>query len=222
MLKLALQLPMMLLPWALRRRVLNAVYGYRIDRGARIGFSLIGCEGFEAADAVRIGHFNLFRNLSSVKLGHAVIIGSWNWISATPRGDALHYVNQPEREPALIMHDHSSLSARHYLDCTDLVEIGAYSVIAGINTQIITHGIEIERGIQMSGPVRIGAYCFIGSRSTFLKNTALPDRSVLAAGAVVAKPLIGAFGLFGGIPAARIKELPADAAFFNRATGFVA
>lgn len=221
MLRLAAQLPLMLLPWSWRRRLLNRLYGYRIAPGAKIGLSIIGCASFEAADGVRVGHFNVFRNLSSVMLGREVIIGNWNWVSATPAHHPDHYVDQPERNPSLIMHEHSSISTRHYFDCTDLVDIGAFSVIAGLNTQIITHGIDIARGRQTAGPVRIGNYCFVDSRSIFLKNATLPDRSVLAAGAVVAKPLIGALGLFGRVPAFRIKDLPADSAYFSRTNGFV-
>lgn len=221
MLKLVLQILLMATPWPIRRRLLNRVFGFRIAPTARVGLSIIGCRNVEVGDGAVIGHFNSFRNMSRLEIEPGVVIGNFNWFSATGENHPVHYRDQPGRDPSLVIRTYASISSRHHFDCTDRIDVGAFTTIAGGNTQVLTHGVDVNTNRQMCGPVRIGAYCFVGTRSIFLMNTSLPNNSVLAAGAVVAKKLTGDYSLFGGVPAMRIKDLPKDALYFSRPTGIV-
>ncbi len=53
-------------------------------------------------------------------------------------------------------------------------------------------------------PVRIGDRCWIGARVTILPGVAIGDEVTVAAGAVVARD-IGPGGLYGGVPARRLR-----------------
>lgn len=57
--------------------------------------------------------------------------------------------------------------------------------MAGCNSQFLTHSIDIYFNRQGSKPIIIGNYCFISTRVTILGGSSLPDKSVLAAGAVL-------------------------------------
>ena len=76
-------------------------------------------------------------------------------------------------------------------------------------------------GRQDSHPIEIGEYCFVSTGVKILGGAVLPDHSVLAAGAVLNKPMKDAFLLYGGVPAKRIKDVPKDAKYMNRDKGFV-
>jgi acetyltransferase-like isoleucine patch superfamily enzyme len=54
-----------------------------------------------------------------------------------------------------------------------------------------------------------------------LGGAALPDRSVLAAGAVLNKAHSEAFAVYAGQPAVRVKGLDPEAGYFHRPRGFV-
>lgn len=57
-------------------------------------------------------------------------------------------------------------------------------------------------------PVRVGDGCWIGARAVVLPGVSIGDGCVIAAGAVVTKDC-APDGLYGGVPARRLKDLPA-------------
>ena len=111
--------------------------------------------------------------------------------------------------------------SQHIIDCTDRVDIGAFTTIAGYHSQLITHGINVVDGRQDCKPIRIGAYCLVGTRVTVLGGAALPDRSVLGAGSVLNKAHAEEYAVYAGQPAVRVKALDPEAAYFRRESGFV-
>jgi hypothetical protein len=48
----------------------------------------------------------------------------------------------------------------HLLDCTDRIEIGRLSTIAGYRSIIITHGIDYVNSRQICRPIKIGDFCY--------------------------------------------------------------
>jgi acetyltransferase-like isoleucine patch superfamily enzyme len=99
--------------------------------------------------------------------------------------------------------------------------VGRFTTIAGNHSQFLTHSIDIVAGRQNSEPIEIGDYCFVSTRCVILGGGRLPSQSVLAAGAVLTKAFDASFSLYGGVPARCIKELPKEARYFHRVTGFV-
>jgi acetyltransferase-like isoleucine patch superfamily enzyme len=119
------------------------------------------------------------------------------------------------------MGPHSAITSRHYIDCVESVTIGAYATVAGIRSQFFTHSLDIEKSQQSAQPITIGAYTMIGTGSTLLPGTSVPDCAVLGAGSVVTGRLTESLYLYAGVPAKPIRQLPADLKYFTRTDGHI-
>nr|WP_201723967.1 hypothetical protein [Rhodopirellula sp. SM50] len=85
----------------------------------------------------------------------------------------------------------------------------------------MTHSIDVVANRQDARPITIGDYCFIGTDSVVLGGAVLPPRSVLGAKSLLNNEYTDSQQLYAGVPAKRIKNLPDDAKYFTRETGFV-
>jgi len=93
----------------------------------------------------------------------------------------------------------------------DLIEIGDRCSIAP-EVMFCTTSHEIgdhyrRTGELTSAPIRIGQGCWIGTRATILPGVSIGDGCIIAAGAIVTKDC-EPNGVYAGVPAKRIKELP--------------
>lgn len=59
----------------------------------------------------------------------------------------------------------------------------------------------------ISAPIRVGAGCWIGARAMLLSGVTVGEGCVIAAGAVVTSDC-APNGLYGGVPARRLRDLP--------------
>jgi acetyltransferase-like isoleucine patch superfamily enzyme len=203
------------LPWFLKRAALSLFLGYEIDRRARIGLSIVDADRVKLGRGCRIGHFVAVRDLEALEVGNFSYIGNFCWISGAPRSDQ-DFAHIPERRPELRMGSCSILTSRHYIDCSDAVEIGDYSMLAGGYTQVLTHEISVDEGRQRTEPVRIGSHSLIHTRCVLVAGTRVPDQVVIAAGAVVRGELEGSHALYGGLPARKLKDIDPEAVFFTQ------
>lgn len=213
-------LAVVLLPWSLKRWVLRRFWGYQIADSARIGLSYVFPHHLMMGEGARIGHLNVAIHLERLECGAHSIIERSNWITGHALGGG-HFGHRTQRDPALLLGEHAAITKSHIIDCTDRVEIGAFTTIAGYHSQLITHGINVVEGRQDCKPIRIGAYCLVGTRVTVLGGAVLPDRSVLGAGSVLNKAHGEEHAVYAGQPAVKVKDLDSDAAYFHRANGFV-
>lgn len=87
------------------------------------------------------------------------------------------------------------------------LEIGDYTQIAP-NVVIVTanHDIYDSRN-HITGPVKIGKYCWIGAGAKIMPGVELGDFTIVGAGAVVTKSFAEGYCILGGVPAKVIKEL---------------
>lgn len=215
------RLCVVLLPWFLRRTVLRTIYGYEIDPTARIGCSWIFPRHLVLRAHARIGHLNVAINLERLELGAHATIDRANWITGFPAGDARHFAHCATREPVLLLGAHGAITKHHHLDCTDRIEIGAFTTVAGYGSQLLTHSIDLQRNRQDAAPIVIGEYCFVGTDVVILGGARLPPRSVLGAKALLNKAHATPGQLYAGVPAEPVQAVPADAEYFRRTTGFV-
>ena len=197
-----------------RRALLRHLWGYDVHPSASIGLSLIDSSVASFGPRCRVGHFSIIRNLEELVLAQDARVGTFNWIYGA-RGTR-HFKQERERRSALILQEGASVTSRHLIDCTDTVEIGAFSTVAGFRTQILTHAIDITRCRQSCEPVRIGSYCFVGTGCIILKGSAFPERSVLSAGSVFAGKGEGAWHLYRGNPAKAVRTISEDSGYMLR------
>jgi acetyltransferase-like isoleucine patch superfamily enzyme len=216
-----LKLIIFLFPWKLKRWFLVRIFGFDIDRSARIGLAWIYPKHLRMGKEARIDHFTVAIHLDSIELGDFATIGRSNWITGHPGGSKKHFVHQTDRRPQLLVGEHSAITKRHYLDCTNEIRVGRFVTIAGHRSEILTHSIDVLAGRQDSKPIEIGDYCFIGTRCIVLGGARLPSQSVLAAGAVLTRAFEASFSLYGGVPARLLKAIPKEAQYFHRTAGFV-
>jgi acetyltransferase-like isoleucine patch superfamily enzyme len=169
----------------------------------------------------RIGHLNVCRGITLLELGPSATLGRGNVITGTPKSNARHYRDHPDRNPELVLGPHAALTNGHHIDCTDSVIIGGFATVAGHGSQVWTHGFDLLESKQSAAPVRIGAYTMVGTRCVLIKGSELPDCSVLAAGAVLTTAMTDPYYMYGGTPARPLRPMPREARYFTRVTGSV-
>lgn len=211
----------LLLPWKMRRSFLEKQFGYKIHPSCRIGFSCVFPTRLIMEEGSRIEHFTFCKNIDLLHLKAHASIGQGNWITGFPLGLSRHFAQEKDRRPELILGEHSAITHRHLIDCTNSVTIGNFTTMAGFQSQIVTHRIDIEQNRQASSPVRIGDYCFVGTNCVLLGGSALPDFSVLGAKSLLNKGFSEMYQLYGGVPARPIEKLSPDCKYFRRTKGFV-
>lgn len=189
--------------------------GWNVGQGCRIG-PVIAVSGayLSLEDGARVGAFNMVRGIR-LELGSGSTIGSWNWFSA-----AGEFRGQIGTHALLRVGRQSSITSRHYVDCSGGVLIGDFTTVGGQRTTILSHGIDFVESVQVPGVVEIGSRSFVSTNCVLLMGSVLPERSVLAAGAVLTRSRgVREPGIWGGVPARHLGV--AEGAYFDRAQGFV-
>ena len=211
----------MFLPWTLKRALLTRLLGYRLDPSARIGYSLLIAASVRMGKNARIGNLTVCRGLKALEVGDFGSIGNINWVTGGADKTLPRAGGENRAEPTLGVGDHGAITNRHYIDCSDRIEIGAYTTVAGVRSQLLTHSIDLDKNRQQTGPIKIGAYCFVGTGCTVLAGATLPDYSVLAAGSVLREAMSQPWTLYAGVPATGKKRIPEEHAYFHRKVGYV-
>lgn len=213
-----------ILPWKIKRFILTRFYGYEIDKSARIGISYIFPKRLTMGAHTVIRNFCVCINIDLLKMNDYSRIGRGCWITGFPTGTkSSFFSHQKCRRAEFIIGNYTLILRNHHFDCTNQIKIGNYTTIAGYNSQFLTHSINVHENRQDSSPIRIGDYCFIGTRNIFLGGSIVPSKSVTGAGAVVVKDLssYGDYSLFGGVPAKFIKRMNINDMYFQRTVGDV-
>ncbi|HJX98297.1 MAG TPA: hypothetical protein VJ281_05430 [Chthoniobacterales bacterium] len=219
--KTILKLFSCLLPWHLRRAFLESQFGFQIHPTARIGLAWIFPNRLIMEEGSSIGTATVCKGIDLLHLKAHAIVGRGNWITGFPLGGSKHFAHEADRRPELIVGEHSAITNRHLLDCTNSVTIGRFSTFAGFHSQIISHSIDLAENRQSSKPVRVGDYCFVGTNSVLLGGSALPDFCVLGAKSLLNKTFSETYQLYAGVPARPVKALSRDCKYFQRTEGFV-
>jgi acetyltransferase-like isoleucine patch superfamily enzyme len=170
----------------------------------------------------KIGNLNIAVHLDLISIGKYSSISRGNWITGFPsKTNSKHFSHQTERESKLLIGEHSAITKNHHIDCTSTITIGNFVTIAGYNSQLLTHSINILENRQDSSPIIIGDYCFVSTNVVVLGGAHLPSYSVLGAKAMLNKKMNQEYCMYGGIPAKFISEIPKTAKYFDRSTGFI-
>jgi len=209
-------------PWAIKRFILNKWFKYNIHKNAHIGLSWVFPKELIMGDKAKIDHFTVGVNFDKLVMEEASYIGRANWITGFPTStDSAHFKHQPDRKAELLIGRHSAITKNHHIDCTNTISIGAFSTIAGYNSQLLTHSINTFENRQDSAPIFIGHHTFVGTNVVILGGAILPANSVLGAKSMLNKKHINEWSLYGGVPAKLISNIPVTHKYFNRSEGFV-
>ncbi len=219
--RLLLQCLFFLAPWFLRRRLLQLVFGYRIDATSRIGLSLIDVGELVIGPQCRIEHFNVIFGLDQLRMDEDNVIGKFNWISGLRKNQTEFYRDQPERSSRLILERGAVIAHRHLIDCADTVEFAEMAALGGWSSQIITHGVDMMTNRQRCGRVKIGRSAYVATHVVILKDSIIPDFCAVGAGSVYRSRNEKPYGLFSGVPAQRVREIDPEALFFHREHSFI-
>ncbi len=216
-----LRLFIVVLPWRLKRFLLQRLCGYELHPTSHIGLAWVYPERLVMGAHSSIGHLTVCKGLELLFLAEHSVIGRLNWISAYPRNLPPHFSHMPDRKPRLVMGQHAAITHRHIVDCTEEVTVGAYATVAGYRTQILTHSIDLLECRQGAKPVRIGSYSFVGTACTILGGAVVPDYSVLGAHSLLNRAHEESYRLYAGVPAKPVSQLDPKMKYFTRATGFI-
>lgn len=219
-LRYLIQLFLFPLPWAIRRRALSFLFTMSLPASCRIGLSFLDAKQVTLGEGARIGHLNVIKGLWALEIGAHGRLGNGNWVTGW-RGATPHFDLETARASVLKIGDHSAITNRHLIDCTDAVIVGTFTTFAGWGSQILTHAIDLTACRQSCAPVHIGDYCFIGTRVVIQKGSRFPNKSVLGPGSVLHGEKVTEGWLYGGVPARPIKAIGEDGGYFVRDTGFV-
>jgi len=209
------------MPWTLRRVYLRAVFGFQLHPTSRIGLAWILPQKLVLHEHSSIGNMTVCKHIDLLELGPHATIGRGNWITGFPSGPWKPFSHDKNRKPELVLGAHSAITNRHFIDCTSRVSIGAFTTFAGYQSQILTHGISIERARQESAPVEIGEYCFVGTNCVLLGGSLLPSYSVLGAKSLLNKAYQESHTLYAGVPARALKKIDSSSLYFSREQGAV-
>ena len=203
-------------PSFLKRFFYRHLFGYKIGKRVRIGLSIIDVDNCVIEDDTSIGHFNIFIGTKSVSVGDHTIIGHFNvfrggdLISIGRYCEILRFneINSlskttmiNEVDQTFIIGDGTMLGASHKIDFTDRVEVGKCVILGGRNSSVWTHN------RQMTKPVSIGDYAYIGSEIRIAPGGEIPANSIVGIGSVITKKLEGEYKVIAGVPARVISDL---------------
>jgi acetyltransferase-like isoleucine patch superfamily enzyme len=207
------------MPQVLKRRAMERLLGARINRSATIGLSIVDCDDLDMGPGSRIGHFTVLRGLRRAHLGSGATVGNFNWITAAPVFQSRS--EGTDGDGCFTLGRESAVTSRHYVDCSGGVTIGEYTTIAGVRSTILSHQIDVHEGLQSTRSTHIGDYCLVSSNVCMTPGASIPDRSVIAMGAVVVGHLEVVGALYGGVPARLLRSGIDTGAYFRRARGYV-
>lgn len=192
------------LPSAIMRPFLRLL-GHKVGKGARIGFSFVKCPKMILEANSRLGHLNLIM-IPELQMGENSSIGYLN-IFKGPFSAILHpfaaigqknYLTRGGQgvsfgESHLQLGTWSKITAGHHIDLTRSIEFGEYSILAGLGSQMWTHGYYhgesgIER-IRIDGSISIGDNVYVGSACVFNPGVQVGNAIHLGGGTVISKDL---------------------------------
>lgn len=199
------------LPAYVARLIVNLFRGYNIEKGSKIGFSLMLCDELYLSSTSSIGHFNFIsirklkmmernkiRHLNFIKGAIDLKMDKGAWINSQNKitGPMEYY-----KIPLFWMQNNSVIIMKHLFDVTDNITLGEGCLFAGAYTQVWTHAFHLgsERNVRVDGAIKIGKKCYIGANSVLCSGVSLADNVVVGANTTVSKSLSEA-GLYVSQP----------------------
>ena len=219
MLKTAAHVALAACPSAVKIPIYRRVFGFKIDKGASIGMSVLDVDHLEMdatasighgnvltrthnvslAEGAEIGFLNLFRGGDEVRLDKYATVLRMNVLNSIPENDC-----EGTPDARLLLAPGAYIVSGHRLDFTDRISLGKNVVVAGRNSSFWTHQ------ARRAGPIDIGDFSYLGSEVRIAPGSSLGPYSILGMGSVVAGSWSDGRAVLGGVPARPIRPVTAD------------
>ncbi|MDD2599384.1 MAG: acyltransferase [Kiritimatiellae bacterium] len=208
--KITVQVILFVFPWQLRRVILCKMFKYEIDPSARVRCAIILAKKVSMEPLARIGNLVICKPIDFLKMGEDTSIGFATFITGIPGDHSYYYSHMRDRKCELIIDHGACITGRHYVDCSCGIYVGAFTTIAGLRSQLMTHSLDVYKCRQGGAAITIGKYCFLGTQCILLPGATLADYSILGAGSVVTNKLKEPCCMYAGVPACFKKKLEID------------
>lgn len=205
-----------LLPASRIKNRLLVLLGHSVDASSTIKpVFLLGSTRVRTGPNSRLGSLNVIRNVQ-LSLASDAVIGQLNWISSAP---FLVQSSESVESGRLELGAHASIMNRHYIDCSGGLILGPYSILAGVRSTVMSHGIDVGLNKLIARPIKIGDYAMVGGNSNLVLGAEVPSHSLVAMGSTVVRGLTETRAFYAGTPAKYRKAVEGE--FFHRAQGEV-
>jgi acetyltransferase-like isoleucine patch superfamily enzyme len=179
--------------------------GHKVGKNVKIGFSFLKSKQIIFGDNVKIGHLNLILN-KSITLNNDAYIGHLNILKGPfnlvlDKNAAIGNKNHLTRgglgvtygESTLFFGELTKITTGHHIDLTQSISFGKFSILAGIRSQMWTHGYyHANTGkdrIRIDGEIHIGDNVYIGSGCIFNPGVTVANAIHIGGGSVISKNL---------------------------------
>jgi carbonic anhydrase/acetyltransferase-like protein (isoleucine patch superfamily) len=207
---------MIVLPQSLKRRVGRVLFGWDIHPTAYLGPSLIIASKLTMGPRASIGWLNVIRGLEELRLDEDAQIGGRNWVYGFPKEGFEPFEHLSNRRSALILGKRAEITIGHKIDCSDRVELRDFAVVAGFESTLLTHSVDLVRDRHVTRPLEIGMHSVVMTDCILLNGAHVPDFCIISAGSVVNTRLKQEYTFYRGNPAEPVRELPPTLGFFRR------
>lgn len=178
----------------------RSLLNYKIDYQSKIKWGNFICCDSVCINCAQIGFFNRIRtrslymgeqselrNMNDIKYINEFVMKKKSQIISRNSLVGFDFLgNNPiNKDSCFELGNASLLTIGHSIDVTNKVIIGNNVVFGGKDTQVWTHGFDINRNM-VTKPVCIGNDIYIGSRSLICQGVNIADETVVGAGTCVA------------------------------------
>jgi acetyltransferase-like isoleucine patch superfamily enzyme len=181
------------------------IMGHKVSLGARIGFSILMVDQLCMDLGSSIGHFN-FLHCRRIVLRTGAYIRHCNVVKGPvsvwlEKRGAIGNRNIIKRGPKPVTYGPAQLhlgqltkiTSSHVVDCTRSVTIGDFSILAGLGSQLWTHGYyhfpEGPDRLRIDGSIDIGRNVYVGSACVIAAGVRIADRIAIGAHSSVSRNL---------------------------------
>jgi len=192
-------------PSKLKNRILS-LFGWKINKYAKIGFSFIYSQKLKMGQSASIGHFNFIKAIC-INMDSGSHIQHLNRIAGPlylvlQKDAAIGNLNTIKRaykpvswgKSILKLDKGSKITSKHLIDCTRPIFIGKYSIVAGQGSQLWTHGyIHAPKGpdrFRIDGSIKIADNVYIGSATVINPGVFISNSITVGSHSTVSKPLL--------------------------------
>lgn len=195
---------LLVFPICIARPLANFL-GARIHQSAHVGLSWVCTPSLRLGANAHIGHLNYIR-VRRLIIGKSSAIGTLNWISGhfsillheLAEIGARNVITRAKvakeiGSASFRLGRCSKITAGHKLDILRAISFGEHSILAGLGSQLWTHGYvhqSVGKRFRVDGAISIGNNVYIGSACIFNPGVSIVSNVAVGSHCCISKDLI--------------------------------